>query len=104
MPREVIGSSLYDTQVEVNWRRDGDAQIGILGNKPFVFLKPTDNCNCPCEPEKYVDGGGEIVDGHEENGLVRYLSLFADLRTRKDFNDLITILRRARDQVHGKDA
>lgn len=80
MPKETITNHTNDGQVTVGWSREGEyAQLSVSTGQKFVFS-----------------------DNGDDNSYDRiYFTL--DASNRKGFNDLIRALRRARDQVCGKD-
>lgn len=81
MPKEVIRGGIVDGQhVTVGWQPDCEVQIGVGVGQPFRFEKSE-----PSETEPYVD-------------------LWFTATDRRQVNDLIRNLRRARDAAFGVDA
>ena len=84
MPKETVRLS-EDRALIVQWAKDhGDVSIGVDGPHPFRFSWPAQE-----------GGVGEV---NEE-----YRSLFAMVSSRRNLNQLIRVLRRARDDAMGKD-
>lgn len=82
MPREsVYGMDGDNTAAKVGWHPQGNVQIGVSAAGEFTFNTPTP--------------GAVSVSGP-------YSDLWVSL-DRKGVNDLIRILRRARDAAFGKD-
>jgi hypothetical protein len=83
MPREMVGNVEAGSVVKVGWDRYGGVQLGVeLTDGAKVFIQPA---------TKKV--GEEALTP----------SLWTHDLSRKDCNDLIRTIRRARDQAHGKD-
>lgn len=76
MPREVISNPNGPFHVGVGWHRGDSLQVGIV----------TD------EPSFTIDGEGDE----------KFKSVWSDMN-RHQVNDLIRLLRRARDQTFGRD-
>ncbi len=94
MPKEsVYGNPDSGPVIEVRWLKDRDVQLGIRldpkTDKEIAFVK-------------LFDSNGDEVALVDEG--IGYDSLWTDSLTRKQINDLIVVLRRARDNALGKDA
>jgi hypothetical protein len=77
MPKVHIGNT-KENHLELVWNREaGWFQLGVIG------------------PQKFTITDGEMIREFD--------SLYADLRTRDDFNNLIKTVRTARNQIFGKD-
>lgn len=89
MPREVIRdeASLYD--IQVGWSPDRWVQVGIRtrDERPIV--------------ENLGYGGGE-TDGNKEAEPATFNALWGTLN-RESINQMIRVLRRARNAVYGGD-
>jgi hypothetical protein len=88
MPKETIGrqqlssNASPESRVILKWGRESnDAQLGIEFDEYFVFNK----------------------DSHKKDQPT-FNSLWFNFETREDYNRLIRALRKARDDVDGKDA
>lgn len=88
MPKETIGREMQTSEdyprsrVILKWGREsGDCQIGVEFDEWFSFHKDA--------------GDREVAE---------YRSLWFSFETREDFNRLIRSLRKARDDVFGRDA
>lgn len=87
MPKENIYGEHGTESVEVTWGKNGEhVQVGTRApNSPFALI-----------PEGAVPGV-DCVSGP-------YTSLHITLTNRSEVNDLIRVLRKARDQAFGADA
>jgi hypothetical protein len=90
MPRESIRERNGDKQIIVGWQRDAGVQVGVINNASGVA---TVTCSIGGETTSVRDVPVPLPDS---NGW------FADL-DRKGLNDLIRLLRRARDAAFGRD-
>ncbi|AVO22319.1 hypothetical protein PBI_SMEAGOL_4 [Mycobacterium phage Smeagol] len=90
MPREFIGQSPNeDGFIEARWGRDEESvQLTVKG--PPYWRDKLAGVDIKIEPHTYA---------HPEFVLDWHLSL----GTRKEINDLIRLLKRARDQAFGRD-
>lgn len=122
MPKEVVQYPRTDgnsgTEVSVHWDKDqGYVQLGVtrhvwMGSVPEDGRRHIDHDYCgECERQSKCPNGcdGETTgctecSSPEQSDFVEEpVSVFTDLLTRQQINTMIRVLRRARDQAHGKD-
>lgn len=83
MPKETVRGNLpKGSEVSVGWSQDQDVQLGVTLGSRFVF----------------VDKSGIPLPDEEVYG-----SLWFTFEHRRQINDLIRNLRKARDSAFGKD-
>jgi len=94
MPKEIIyGNRNTQNLVAVQWVKDGQVQVGIK------FDPKQDD---EIAYAKFFDYKGNEIGAVEEG--IGYDSVWVDFLDRGQINDLIVVLRRARDNALGKDA
>lgn len=90
MPKEAVYDLTQPHSVEVSWGREGGyVQVGSRFRDQYFRFIPAD------------EASGEFVSNAEPE---RFDSLHVTLTERGQVNDLIRLLRRARDQAFGTDA
>lgn len=119
MPKEIIrvGMGAYD--VQVGWTRDGEVQVGVensegrslfwqfgdshittIGSEIRKILV-TENESLTISEDRQL---GEAVLNMLDTVCFPYSGVWSTLIRRQEVNELIRVLRRARDSAFGKDA
>lgn len=88
MPKETIRGEGFD--VEIAWGRD-QAHVQLA-----TVMKPPETPNSP-------DGLGVLLEGWSPDERIRARGLYATLDQRHAINEIIRVLKRARDQAFGRD-
>lgn len=101
MPKETIRSEGFD--VEVTWGRDQcHVQVATVIQPPKAPTRTQPTPSGPIETESPASLGTLVASwSDEEKHTAR--GLHATLARRHDVNELIRVLRRARDQAFGRD-
>ena len=86
MPKEIVRGDGYD--VEVRWGADGSVQVASVMQPPLTAESPASL--------------GTLVETWSTEERFAATGLYSTL-DRRQVNDLIRILRRARDAAYGRD-
>ena len=115
MPRETVHDQAGMYDVKVGWSRAGYVQVGVEthgGTSIATMLTETDQSE-PALPPPHPDDDqpkatignpapSMVSVGQTPGGLAEFTGLWGTL-DRNGCNDLIRLLRKARDQAFGKD-
>lgn len=109
MPREQITRDEFDTtgnqreraHVHVGWNKVGEWVQVSLAVSPQYARFGIDQA--AAEAKRFYAGRDDMQVDEDTFVAMQPVKLFSDSLTRTEINDLIRVLRRARDQAFGRD-